>query len=223
MSEGIVTPERSDPMLDPVSVLERRLELLEQENVRLRNQGKLLTLGGAAGLGTLALLLIGLAISMFTSRPAEVLEAQKVVLRDPAGIERGVWELTENGGSRLVLRDRDARDRIRLTLLPDGSPGLTLADRDGRSRTVLGLLPDQTATLVFADEAGKPRTILGLPTDGSSTLTFADQGGEIRLNVGVDAAGKPSVTLFENAPVVVQDPLAPNDSVMPTQPDGEPR
>ena len=198
-----------DPVLDPLSTLESRLDFLERENTHLRKQSKLLTIGGAAGLAVLAVLALAWVISAFGSDSTGVLEATKVVLRDANGIERGVWEVTESGGSRLVLRDHDARERIRLTLLPDGSPGLTLADRDGRSRTVLGLLPDQTATLVFADQAGKTRAVLGVPADGSSTMAFADRQGETRVNVGVDAAGKPSVTMFENATPAVEEPLAP--------------
>ncbi len=201
--------------------LVERLDLLEQENAQLKRQSKLLTIGGAAGLGLLALMLI---TRLLSGGAADTVEARKFVLRDAEGMERGVWELTNNGGLRLVLRDRDARERVRLTLLPDGSPGLTLADRDGRSRTVLGLLPDQTATLVFADQAGRTRAVLGVPADGSSTLAFADRGGETRVNVGVDAAGRPGVTMFENQPAAVEEPLAPIDSVIqPPSPEVEPR
>lgn len=211
-------------MQGPEVDLTRRLERLEQENAQLKRQSKLLTIGGAAVMGLLALMLIGRLVSAFSGGGADVVEARRFVLRDAEGIIRGVWELADNGGARLVLRDRDARERLRLTLLPDGSPGLTLADRDGRSRTVLGLLPDQTASLVFADQAGKTRAVLGLPADGSSALAFADRGGETRVNVGVDAAGRPGVTTFENEPAAVEEPLAPLDSVMPTpSPEVEPQ
>lgn len=200
--------------------LARRLERLEQENAQLKRQSKLFTIGGAAGLGLLGLMLISRLVA---GGAADTLEARKFVLRDAEGMVRGVWELAENGGARLVLRDRDARERVRLTLLPDGSPGLTLADRDGRSRTVLGLLPDQTSTLVFADQAGKTRAVLGVPADGSSTLVFADRDGETRVGVGVDAAGRPGVTMFENAPAV-EESFAPIDSVLPPpSPEVEPR
>lgn len=201
--------------------LVQRLERVEHENAQLRRQSKLLMIGGAAVLGLLALLLITRLVS---GSAADTVEARQFVLRDTDGMVRGIWEIADNGATRLVLRDRDARERVRLTLLPDGSPGLTLADRDGRSRTVLGLLPDQTATLVFADQAGRTRAVLGVPADGSSTLAFADRGGETRVNVGVDAAGRPAVTMFENAPAAVEEPLAPIDSVMPpASPEVEPR
>ena len=225
MSEIRVEPELQGMQEREVG-LAQRLERVEHENAQLRKQSKLLTIGGSAVLGLLALMLIGRLFAGFSGGAADVVEAGKFVLRDGDGMIRGIWEITDNGGSQLVLRDRDARERIRLTLLPDGSPGLTLADRDGRSRTVLGLLPDQTATLVFADQAGKARAVLGVPADGSSTLAFNDRGGEPRVNVGVDAAGKPSVTMFENAEPapVIEEPLAPIDSVMPSPPpDGEPR
>ena len=195
--------------------LAQRLERVEYENAQLRKQSKLLMIGGAAVLGLLVLMLI---TRLFSGGVAGTVEARKFVLRDTDGMVRGMWEITDNGATRLVLRDRDARERVRLTLLPDGSPGLTLADRDGRSRTVLGLLPDQTATLVFADQAGKTRAVLGVPADGSSTMTFADRQGEMRVNVGVDAAGKPNVTMFENAEPApaVEEPLTPIVDVEPT-------
>ncbi|MBA2572897.1 MAG: hypothetical protein H0V06_07625 [Gemmatimonadetes bacterium] len=180
------------------AALVRRVERVEQENARLKEQSRLLMVGGAAVAGMLALLLIGQLASAFFGGVGDVVEARRFVLRDADGMARGVWELTPNGASRLVMQDRDARERIRLTLLPDGSPGLTLADRDGRSHTVLGLLRDQTSTLVFADQAGKTRAVFGVPADGSSTLVFADRDGETRLGVGVDAAGIPGITTFEN-------------------------
>ena len=172
--------------------LAQRLERVEYENAQLRKQSKLLMIGGAAVLALLVLLLI---TRLFSGGAAGTVEARQFVLRDTDGMVRGVWEIADNGATRLVLRDRDARERVRLMLLPDGSPGLTLADRDGRPRTVLGLLPDQTATLVFADQAGEPR-----------------------VNIGVDASGKPGVTMFENAEPapVIEEPLAPIEDVEPT-------
>ena len=214
MSEIRVEPELQG-VQERDANLAQRLERVEHENAQLRKHSKLLMIGGAAVLGLLVLMLITRLVS---GGAVGSVEARQFVLRDTDGMVRGIWEIADNGATRLVLRDRDARERVRLTLLPDGSPGLTLADRDGRPRTVLGLLPDQTATLVFADQAGKTRAVLGVPADGSSTMAFADRQGETRVNVGVDASGKPSVTMFENAAPAVEEPLAPIEDVKPVAP-----
>ena len=185
-----------DLLREVEAVLLRRVEHIERENQRLRRFMMMLAAGLAIVLALSAAMLV-FSIAGFPGGVAEVVEAERFVLRDQSGLARGSLELTEEGGTELVLRDRDARERVRLALLPNGSPGLTFADREGRARAVLGLLPDETSTLVFADHRGRSRAVLGLSPDESSTLVFADRFGATRVGVGVDPEGQPGITIFE--------------------------
>jgi hypothetical protein len=180
------------------AVLGRRVDELERENRRLRRAGVVQM--GLVGVMLLITAVMLISMRMAEGRLAEVVEAERFVVRDGEGHVRAVIGVNQDGASRIVLQDRDGRERLRLSLLPDGSPGMTFADREGRSRAVLGLLPDETSTLVFADRWGMTRAVLGLSPDESSTLVFADRNGEARVGVGIESDGSAGVTLYNGEP-----------------------
>jgi hypothetical protein len=199
MSELGTEPRAHDLVRELGAVLGRRIDDLERENQRLKRNGTLVM-----GLGALMLLITSLmliSMRMGSAGVADVVEANRFVLRDGDGHIRAIIGVNQDNSSRVVLQDRDGRERLRLSLLADGSPGVSFADREGKSRLVLGLLPDETATLVFADRWGKSRAVLGLSPDESSTLVFADRNGETRVGVGVESDGSAGMTLFEREPV----------------------
>jgi hypothetical protein len=177
------------------AVLGRRVDELERDNRRLRRRSLLLGGGVMTALGFSAVLLFTAATS--DSRVADVIQANRFVLRDADGQIRGSFGLTPEGGSRMVLQDPTGRERMRMTLLADGSPGMSFTDSEGRSRVVLGFLPDETANLVFADRLGRTRAVFGLMPDESSTLVFADRHGDTRVGLGIDLNGSAGLTLLD--------------------------
>lgn len=210
--DGMGMETRTQDMLvrELEAVLGRRVDELERENQKLRRNG-LIMLGGVALMLLLTTVtLISMRIS--ANAVAEVVEANRFVLRDSDGHVRAVMGVNQDGSARVALQDRDGRERLRLSLLADGSPGISFTDREGKSRAVLGLLPDETSALVFADRWGKTRAVLGLSPDESSTLVFADRNGEMRVGVGVEADGSAGVTMFDQESGQVNS-ATPADSV----------
>lgn len=176
--------------------LDRRLEAMESERVRLRWTARFM---GAGFIGTL----VALAVVLWTVLPhdgalaTDSLSTGEVVLQDGDGVTRGRLGTDPDGRVQLSLSDRDGRERIRLTVLADGSPGVTISGPDARARAVLGSLPDGTTNLVFADAEGTSRAVFGLEPNGSAQALFADRTGTMRTLVGVGANGVPIVSIFE--------------------------
>jgi hypothetical protein len=195
MSDVGIDARTQDVVREIEAVLGRRVDHLERENQKLRRNGGIIMGVGALMLLLTAVMLISMSVG--SGGVADVVEANRFVLRDGDGHARAVIGLGQDGSTRMVLQDRDGRERLRMSLLADGSPGMSFADREGKSRAVLGLLPDETSTLVFADRWGKTRAVLGLSPDESSTLVFADRNGEARVGVGIEADGSAGMTLFE--------------------------
>jgi hypothetical protein len=208
MNEIRTEPRAADLIRELEAVLGRRVDELERQNRTLKRNGAIVFGVSALMLLVAAVMLISMSAG---GRVAEVIEANRFVVRDGDGHVRAMIGVSPDGATRFVLQDRDGRERLRMSLLADGSPGVSFADREGKSRAVLGLLPDETATLVFADRWGKTRAVLGLSPDESSTLVFADRNGETRVGVGVEADGTAGMTLFErDAPAspVLPEPAA---------------
>jgi hypothetical protein len=176
-----------------------RLDAIEQDNGRLRRL--------SIGLIALVAVLTGLAVAIMVvaaryglpGTTADIVAARQLVIRDKAGLPRGLWGVDDSGAVRLLLQDERGQPRIRLSLLGDGAAGVTLIDSAGRSRAVLALLPDQAVSVVLADGMGKTRSVFGLTPDGNSTLLFADRSGVPRASLGVDARGVGNFTLSDRS------------------------
>lgn len=195
---------------DVEEVLGRRMEMVERENQRLRRLNQYSLAGCALALGLSAAVLV-VAGTGRSAVQAQTVEAERFVLRSPAGDARGEWRMGEGGASELVLRGGNGKTQVKLGILADGSSGLSLADAGGSSRAALGLLPDQTTSLVFADRTGRTRAVLGYSPDGAMTLVFADRAGVTRAGLGVDATGRANLTLTEDqaAPEPEPEVVAP--------------
>lgn len=188
-------PKTNEPSREIELAVVRRLEAVERENRRLRRLSGVLLAGLAILLGLTASLLAVYARQ--AGATADVVQAQRFVLRDGDGLIRAVLGVQPDGSTRFALQDRDGRPRLQLTLLGDGSPGIALKDRDGRNRAVLALPPDDMAQIVFADREGYNRASLGLSVDHGSTLMLADPTGEPRAFLAVGVDGTPSLLLYE--------------------------
>lgn len=111
----------SEPMME---TLVRRLDRVERENRRLKRAG-LVVLAGIA-----ALVLMGQAKP---DKVAEVVEAEKFVLREPSGKLRASLGVGADDVASLSLMDRVEKPHAVLAASRDGSAALIFYDKDGKS------------------------------------------------------------------------------------------
>lgn len=149
-----------------LGAITERLERLERQNRRLRLAGVVLLLVGAA------LATAGVA----HPAPPPVLEAQRFLVRDPAGRPRAVLGVVGDA-SALNLYDRAGTGRASLTVDADGGSRLGFFDREGRSRVALDLAGDGTAMVGFYDRNGRAHAQLRVAPDGTIGLGFFDREG----------------------------------------------
>jgi hypothetical protein len=107
-----------------VEALVRRLERVERENRRLKR------IGFAVLAGITALVLMGQAKP---DKVAEVVEAEKFVLREPSGKLRASLGVGADGVASLSLTDRAEKPHAVLAASRDGSAALIFYDKDGKS------------------------------------------------------------------------------------------
>lgn len=218
MSEVVATPE--EQLREVEASLARRIQIIELENLGLRQYNRRFLIGLAATVGLSLLTLVVVAVQGRPGRIAESIQAQRIALVDSEGAVRGEWFSDADGAPQIVLRDQEGRPRLRLSVLADGSTGVSLVGRDNRPRAVLGVLPDQTTNLVLADSRGRTRAIMGTASD-AATLLFADQEGTPRAVLGTGATGSADLTLFQEdvAPAASDavDTAAAAAGIPPTQ------
>lgn len=178
------------------AVTARRLDALERENERLRTRQRMHWVATAGVLGVAAVTMLLMASRGSADYVAEKVQARQFVLRSPAGTERGLFEMTDDGDVRIALRDDAGRERLRLALLPDGSPGVTLSDTRGRTRAVIGALADGTTNIVIADRAGQTRLVLGQSAQDDVSLLMADAQGVTRAMLGLAPNGIADFSVF---------------------------
>ena len=136
-----------DAMNEPtMETLAGRLDRVEQENRWLKQAG------------VVALAVIAAVVLMGQATGSKVVEAQRFILRDSKGINRGG-----------------------LQVMDDGRPILHLADENGLTRAELVVLSNNTPALYFYDyERGrdvdrKHLAWLGVSKHGSVTLALIDR------------------------------------------------
>jgi hypothetical protein len=149
----------------------RRVQWLERSNRRLR---VILT---GLGLGGATILLMGTVSSPGSVPP--VLEAQRVVLKDTAGHERGSLFVTDQSWG-LVLYNRDSSKAAALVVTDYGSSVL-VNDGHGKSGMAMFAQSDESSLAMF-DANQKARIELKNNANGSA-LGFRDGNGTDRVDV----------------------------------------
>jgi hypothetical protein len=141
-----------------------RVERLERAQRRWRR------LASCAAVGLVAIALMG-------QKPApRTLEAERFILRDPAGRARA--ELVVDGEQSVALRFRDADSMPRLSIgTENGAAVLVLNEQGGRVRAGLVTLPHGAPALTFYDNNGRNRAELALTREGVPALTISDRDG----------------------------------------------
>ena len=158
--------------------LELRLVALEQQNKQLRR------LGVAAAAIALALPLLS-AFSPNRTGAAEV-HANRFVLTDNRGQERGVFELDGKQAPRLVFLDPEGGDRIVIAADPQ-TAYILLKDQHNKNR--LGMAVDAYPHLMLHDEFQMPRLHASVGVKGAASILFND-GKTHSLGLGIDQHGK---------------------------------
>jgi len=102
-------------------------------------------------------------------RNQRTVEAEKFVLRDRAGVVRGIW-MASGDTAQLGICDEKQR------------ACLTMGMRGG------------TSALLISDAGGRMRTSLGVDSDGDPSLSLLDGDGHARGGIGF-LAGIPALTL----------------------------
>ena len=159
--------------------LAQRIELLEQQNQRLKR--------AVAAI----IIVIGAVVLMGQAVPkTATVEAQKFVLKDKHGKLRAV--LGEGADNEIGLIVYDGKQRPRATVAMDDNdlPMMRLLDDGGRERVVL----DTTAGMRV--EGHGPRVILGVQFGNEPTLQLIDKDGWTRATLTLTNTGTTPILKF---------------------------
>lgn len=111
-----------------------------------------------------------------SSQVANVVEANKMVIRDTSGMVRGELSTDGDGSPKLWLYDQRGIRRAEFSLLSDGTPGVRLLDQQERIRVDVGL-PEGQPSISLRDTDGKDRAKLVVLRDGEPFLQLRDKSG----------------------------------------------
>ena len=103
------------------------------------------------------------------------LSAQKIILVDASGHERGQLGVAQ-GGLGLALSDATGKPRIAMIVDATDHPGLTLYSA-----------------------SGMPRASVQLSQNGDSGVALYDDAGRCHVAITVSSAGVPNITAFDQA------------------------
>ncbi|MEE8242578.1 MAG: hypothetical protein V3R61_03765 [candidate division NC10 bacterium] len=198
-------------MVEPtIETLARRLGRVERENQRLKQ-------AGVVALAVIAaVVLMGQATQ---SKVAEVVEAERFILRDATGKVRTRVATSVDGLTVMDFLDASGKTRIGLFLLSDGSPVLNLNGQDGKTSAALSVLPSGPlfslneggksrarvkvfsggARLALLDRNEKPRASLAVRDDGAPTLNFFDGNGNRRATLDLSSDGLPRLGFYDTS------------------------
>jgi len=114
-----------------------------------------------------------------TQRKFSTVEANRFVLRDPAGRVVGGFEVTGDGAVRLVLGSgHDSKGTAFMEVRTDGTAHITLRGPDGGVRAAL--LGAQTPSLELASKGFSNGAVLRATKNGQGSLMLTDAGGRSR-------------------------------------------
>jgi hypothetical protein len=189
--------------MSEIRELNRRLQRLERENLRLKRTG-IMTLVAAA-----SLLVVG-----FAGPEDRTVEAERFVLRGADGTEAATLAIDKTGSPYLLMRKQRASAMLTLS-----GPGLQLRGDDGRTSAFLGMQTDGSSMLslsgkelvdgarvrvsddgsvgFYALNGGQERAALEASTDGSANVSVRGKGGDIRGMIGIGANEAPGFVLFD--------------------------
>jgi hypothetical protein len=159
----------------------------------------LLALAGGFIGGTIAIQLApGESMAAAKAATMRVVRAEKFVLADRSGTQRGVMQVAD-GTSSLALNDGDGRNRAELHVRKEGGSSVTFYDQAGNRRIEVGQSPSGRAGLaIFAAGGGRQIAAVSAAGNGETGFTLYDPTtGRARAGLGVAADGEPALVLFD--------------------------
>jgi hypothetical protein len=130
-------------------------------------------------------------------RHSKTVTAEKFVMVDSGGKQRGTMQVAEDGLSTLSLKDGSGKDRVELRVAAAGSAGLGFFDQNGHELAVFGEGADGSGLRIFGRQGKQVAALGSLPT-GESSLTLYDANtGRARVGLGVAAKGEPALVLLD--------------------------
>jgi hypothetical protein len=220
--------------------IETRIESLEDDIRRQKDdlirQEKKLLFHKRLWMGA-ACLLAGALVLGATKPVPKVIVAEKFVLRDAKGTEKGLWQVTSVGSEFMMAEGENRKlflvinkkrtgmaifDKQGLVRLQADShyeepgkgnekPGLLLFDKNGRIQVGLVALDRSTPSLGFSDSSGTVRAYMGM-REGKPTITMLDKRGIPRAAIFQSEDDEPKIRLLNQYGIVFwRSPLQPEE------------
>ncbi|MBX6312490.1 MAG: hypothetical protein IRY99_06155 [Isosphaeraceae bacterium] len=196
--------------------LSDRLDRLEQENDRLRRDGRRRRFWGQGVAVGLAVLCLAGAQAV---KEAMTIEASHFVLRDKEGRMRAALAIRPDGTPGLGFFDEKGAPRLSLELGSDGAPSVSLLAPGGTPQAALAIRPDGTPGLGLFDAQGKVRLSLDIQPQGAPGVNLLDGDGTLRGALAIRPDGTPGLGLFdEEGQIDVSLDGKPEGQARPTSP-----
>lgn len=118
----------------------------------------------------------GISDSAWASAPHKTLTANKFLLVDKYGKEKGQLGINNHGDPFLRLYDNNGKTRVFLALLHDENPTVGLVDKRDKIRTYLQYVDSKdVAGLGVNDDSSRKLVYLGVKDGEASFLTMSDK------------------------------------------------
>ena len=132
------------------------------------------------------------------ARKGKTVEAERFVLVDASGRQRGALQVLPSGLVDFSLQDANGGDRAKIGVEANGSASIGLFDASGHRVAVLGQGSDGQVGVSLYSAQGKGLARLTSTPSGESSLTFFDKtSGRARAGLGVVATGEPALELLD--------------------------
>ena len=162
-----------------MQILVERIEALERQNQSARGIAVVAMLVAIATLAATLAMPRGRSLVPATTGRFDVVEANRILLRDPDSRPVGGMEVDRNGTIRLVLGRAGATGAVLLEAQQNGVAHLTLKGPDGTG--LASLVGSRRSELSVGRRQGGASVVIGAREDGGGTVSTWDAQGRIRF------------------------------------------
>jgi hypothetical protein len=124
-------------------------------------------------------------------------KAQKFVLEDTDGTDRGIIQVNSRGFATVELDDASGRDRAEFRVASEGNSSITFYDENGAKRVQLGSSPGRDGLALYASSGRQLATFTAADDNQSSVTLYDPNHGVARIGLGVAASGEPALALYD--------------------------
>jgi hypothetical protein len=168
-----------DDVNPELQILVERVEALERQSRSARGIAVIAVLIAIATLAATLAMPRGRSLVPATTGRFDVIEANRILLRDPDSRPAGGMEVDRNGTIRLVLGRAGTTGGVLLEAQQNGVAHLTLKGPDGTP--LAALVGSRRSELTLGNRQGGPSVAIGTRDDGAGTLSAWDAQGKIRF------------------------------------------